>query len=81
VPLLFTDNTTNNELLFGQKNETCCVKDGINDCVVQGNKAAVNPEKQGTKVAAHYKATIGAGQNTVVRLRLSTFLRTRQVSL
>lgn len=72
VPLLFTDNTTNNELLFpGQPNDSPYVKDGINNCVVQGNKAAVNPEKQGTKVAAHYQVNVGAGQTTVVRLRLS----------
>ncbi len=39
VPLLFTENTTNHERLFPgrQKNESPYVKDGINDCVVQGN--------------------------------------------
>ena len=40
VPLLFTENETNHERLFpGQKNESPYVKDGINDCVVQGNRA------------------------------------------
>ncbi len=72
VPLLFTENETNHELLFpGQKNESPHVKDGINDCVVQGKQAAVNPEKKGTKVAAHYQVSIGAGQSKVIRLRLS----------
>ena len=72
VPLLFTDNTTNNERLFpDQPNDGPYVKDGINNYVVQGNKAAVNPEKQGTKVAAHYQVNVGAGQSTVIRLRLS----------
>ncbi len=72
VPLLFTDNTTNNERLFpGQPNDSPYVKDGINNCVVQGNKTAVNPEKQGTKVAAHYQVKVGAGQTKVIRLRLS----------
>ena len=62
VPLLFTDNTTNNDRLFpGQPNESPYVKDGINDCVVQGRQDAVNPEKQGTKVAAHYRQTVGPG--------------------
>ena len=55
VPLLFTENETNHERLFGQKNESPHVKDGINDCVVQGNQGAVNPDKKGTKVAAHYQ--------------------------
>jgi len=71
VPLLFTENETNHTLLFGQPNESPYVKDGINDCVVKGNQAAVNPGKQGTKVAAHYKVNVGAGQSAVIRLRLS----------
>jgi Glycosyl hydrolase family 63 C-terminal domain len=71
VPLLFTENETNHERLFGQKNETPHVKDGINDCVVQGKQAAVNPDKKGTKVAAHYQINVGAGQTKVIRLRLS----------
>jgi len=70
VPLLFTDNETNHERLFGQKNDALYVKDGINDCVVQGKTAAVNPEKKGTKMAAHYKLNVGAGQTKVIRLRL-----------
>jgi hypothetical protein len=73
VPLLFTENTTNNERLFpGYPNESRYVKDGINNFLVQGNKAAVNPEKQGTKVAAHYQVNVGAGQTKVIRLRLSS---------
>ena len=71
VSMLFTENETNHERLFGQKNESPFVKDGINDCVVQGRQEAVNPGRQGTKVAAHYKATVGAGQTKVIRLRLS----------
>ncbi len=72
VPLLFTENETNHERLFpGQKNESPYVKDGINDCVVQGRQEAVNPGQQGTKVAAHYQVSVGAGQTKVIRLRLS----------
>lgn len=72
IPLLFTENETNHERLFpGQQNESPFVKDGINDFLVQGNPGTVNPEKQGTKVAAHYQTTIGAGQSWVIRLRLT----------
>jgi hypothetical protein len=72
VPLLFTDNTTNNDRLFpGQPNASPYVKDGINNCVVRGNQAAVNPAKQGTKVAAHYRMTIASGKSATVRLRLT----------
>ena len=73
VPLLFTENETNHERLFhGQKNESPYVKDGINDCVVHGRQDAVNPGRQGTKVAAHYRVTVGAGKTAVIRLRLSS---------
>ncbi len=72
VPLLFTENETNHERLFGQPNESPCVKDGINDCVVGGKCGAVNPGTQGTKVAAHYRAMVGAGKSEVIRLRLSS---------
>jgi len=72
VPLLFTENDTNHERLFpGQKNESPYVKDGINNCVVQGDQSAVNPAKQGTKVAADYRVKVDAGQTKVIRLRLS----------
>jgi hypothetical protein len=71
VPLLFTDNITNHARLFpGQNNESRYVKDGINDCVVQGHEGAVNPGQQGTKVAAHYRVNVGAGQSAEIRLRL-----------
>ena len=72
VPLLFTENETNHVRLFGTQNESPYVKDGINDCVVHGRQDAVNAEKHGTKVAAHYHVTIGAGQTSVIRLRLAS---------
>jgi hypothetical protein len=68
VPLLFTENETNHERLFGQKNESPHVKDGINDYVGQGKQAAVNPDQTGTKVAAHYQTNVGAGPTKVFRL-------------
>jgi mannosylglycerate hydrolase MGH1-like protein len=74
VPLLFTENETNHERLFHARNESPYVKDGIDDCVVNGRQDAVNPDQHGTKVAAHYTATIGAGRSAVIRLRLSSGL-------
>ena len=72
VPLLFTENETNHEKLFpGIPNESQYAKDGINDYVVNNAEWAVNPKKTGTKAAAHYKLNIGAGQTSVIRLRLS----------
>jgi hypothetical protein len=71
VPLLFTENETNNRRLFGEPNASPYVKDGINNYLVHGQKDAVNPEHTGTKAASHYKLAIGGGQTTIVRLRLS----------
>jgi hypothetical protein len=70
-PLLFTENETNNQRLFGSPNATQFVKDGINDFVVAGRTDAVNPQQTGTKAAAHYKLDIGPGKTAVVRLRLT----------
>ncbi len=69
--LLFTENETNNERIFGTANQSPYVKDGINNYVVEGKKDAVNPEKTGTKSAAHYQLNVGAGRAATVRLRLT----------
>src|SRR5258706_6092839 len=69
--LLFTENETNNERTFGTRNATPYVKDGINDFVVNGKRDAVNPERTGTKAAAQYRITVGAGETATIRLRLS----------
>ena len=68
--LLFCENETNNERLWGSPNESPYVKDGINDFVVSGRSDAVNPDRTGTKLAAHHVRTIGAGESASVRLRL-----------
>jgi hypothetical protein len=69
--LLFTENDTNVERLYGRTNERPYVKDSINAFVVEGRKDAVNPEGVGTKAAAYYRLTLGPGQSAVTRLRLS----------
>ena len=71
VPLLFTENETNNQRLFGSANASPYVKDGINNYVVNGQHDAVNPEHTGTKASAQYELIVGAGQTATVRLRLS----------
>ena len=69
--LLFTENETNAQRLFGLANRTPYVKDSVNDYIVHGAHEAVNPKHTGTKAAAHYKLTVGAGETAVVRLRLA----------
>ncbi len=69
--LLFTENETNMQRIFGIANRTPYVKDSIDSYVIHGRKEAVNPAGKGTKVAAHYRLTVPAGGSQVVRLRLS----------
>jgi hypothetical protein len=71
VPLLFTENETNTQRIFGVPNRSPYVKDSINTYIVHGQEGAVNPEHKGTKVAAHYRLTVDPGACQVVRLRLS----------
>jgi hypothetical protein len=69
--LLFTENETNNERIFGTANASPYVKDAINDYVVHGKRDAVNPQGRGTKTAAHYQVSRGAGETATIRLRFS----------
>jgi hypothetical protein len=69
--LLFTENESNAKRLWGQPNQSPYVKDAFHEYVISGKQEAVNPSKTGTKVAAHYRLEVPAGQSKVVRLRLS----------
>ncbi len=68
--LIFTENATNYEKLFGQTNEDKFVKDAFHEHVVDGKPAVVNPQQRGTKGAGHYVLDLAAGETTQVRLRL-----------
>ncbi len=69
--LLFTENETNTQRIFGVPNRSPYVKDSIDSYIVHGQKDAVNPEQKGTKAAAHYRLTVKPGESQVIRLRLS----------
>jgi hypothetical protein len=71
APLLFTENESNRQRLWGAPNDGLYVKDGINNYFVHGQAGAVNPEGRGTKASAHYQLTVPAGGTQVVRLRLT----------
>ena len=68
--LLFTENETNDQLLFGRANASPFVKDAVNDFVVHGRRDAVNPAQEGTKMAAHYTLDLASGETRVLQLRL-----------
>jgi Glycosyl hydrolase family 63 C-terminal domain len=70
--LLFTENETNNERLYGVPSPTPYVKDAFHAYVVNGKREAVNPAATGTKAAARYNRTIGAGETINFDLRLAS---------
>ncbi len=67
--LLFCDNETNAQRLYGSPGRSAYPKDGINDHVVHG-AATVNPDRVGTKAAVHHVVTVPAGGTREIRLRL-----------
>lgn len=70
--LLFTENESNAERLWGTPNRTAYVKDGINDALVLGRAEAINPDGIGTKAAAHYEMIVQPGATETIMLRLQT---------
>jgi hypothetical protein len=68
---LFCENETNIRRLWGMDAPGHYFKDGINDYIVEGDAEAVNPERRGTKVAAHYRMTLSAGGSYRLRARLT----------
>ena len=68
---LFTENETNNELLFGSANASPFVKDAFHRYVVEADREAVNPARAGSKAAMHHKLLIPAGGSATLRLRFS----------
>ncbi len=69
--LLFTENETNMNKLFGTKNTSDYVKDGINDYIVNGLKDSVNPEPEGTKFSPCYLMHFNPGESRELKFRLS----------
>jgi len=69
--LLFTENESNVDRLWGQPNPSPHVKDAFHNYLVSGNLETVNPSRTGTKAAAHYRIEVPAKGSKVVRLRLS----------
>ncbi|XP_071542067.1 uncharacterized protein [Panulirus ornatus] len=68
--LLFTENETNSQKLFGVESHTPYVKDAFHRYVVDGEKSAVNPRGRGTKVCAHYVVCLAPGASISLRSRL-----------
>jgi hypothetical protein len=70
-PLLFTENETNTERLFGVQNANSYAKDGINEAVVHGRLDRVSPTGKGSKVAAHFQQVVQPGETFIVQVRFT----------
>jgi hypothetical protein len=68
---LFCDNDTNVRRLWGLSAAGRYFKDGINNYVVNGDAAAVNPERRGSKLAARYRLSLPAAGDGRLRARLT----------
>jgi len=69
--MLFTENEANNERLYQAPNRTPYVKDAFHRYLIAHESTAVNPAREGTKMAAVYPLEVAAGEKRVCRLRLS----------
>lgn len=69
--LLFTENESNMQRLWGQPNNLPYVKDAFHSYIISQKKDAVNPAKTGTKAAAHYILDVPGKSSQTIRLRLS----------
>lgn len=68
---LFTENETNQKLLFDAPDATPFTKDAFHRYVIDGEAGAVNPAQTGTKAAALYRLNIPADGSVTLQLRLS----------
>jgi hypothetical protein len=68
--LLFTENETNTQLLYGQPNKTSYVKDAFHTYICKGQRAAANPARSGTKAAGRLTLSLAPGESRVVRVRM-----------
>jgi len=68
--MLFTDNHTNIERLYGVPNTDHWLKDAFHRRVISGDEGVVNPRGRGTKVAAWYELDLKPEESRTIRMRL-----------
>ncbi|MGO4882741.1 MAG: MGH1-like glycoside hydrolase domain-containing protein [Bryobacteraceae bacterium] len=69
--LLFTENETDMERVFGVNSATAFVKDAFHRYLIEGRADVVNPHGEGTKAGALYRVTLEAGAAATIHLRLA----------
>jgi len=68
--LLFTENETNTEKLFGYSNHVPFVKDAFHEAVVRNDYEWLENNTEGSKCAPVYQRMVKAGASVEIRLRL-----------
>jgi mannosylglycerate hydrolase MGH1-like protein len=68
--VLFTENETNLQAVFGAANANPFNKDSFHRFVIHGDEAAVNPSDVGTKAAVYYVMEIPPGESVTILCRL-----------
>ncbi|HVR40487.1 MAG TPA: glucosidase [Thermoanaerobaculia bacterium] len=69
--LLFTDNETNAERLYGSASRSKYVKDAFHRYIVNGEHNAVNPDNVGTKACAWMRFEVEPGEAATMEMRLA----------
>lgn len=69
--LWVTENATNSRELYGAEGGPRYAKDAFHRRLIDGDAAAVQPNRSGTKAAAWYSQQIGSGESSVLMLRLT----------
>ena len=69
--VLFTDNETNDQKLYGVDNQSLYLKDGFHEYIVGNNQSAINPAQTGTKATIHHVLHLAGGETQTLKLRLT----------
>jgi hypothetical protein len=76
--LVFTENETDAQQAFAVDDGKRYVKDAFHRYLIEGETAAINPQRHGTKTAAIYRFNIPAGEQVTIRLRLAAASETKE---
>ena len=69
--LMFTENETNTQRLFGQPNSQPFVKDAFHNAIIYGQPDVINPNQIGTKAADHFEKILQPDEVFTVQIRFS----------
>jgi len=76
--LLFTENDSNRQVLFGDPNVTLYTKEAFHHRIIGGRKAAVNLARTGSKMCLWRQTLLAPGESVEIRCRLHAGEMTKQ---